>query len=268
MNLMKKVLLSTSLLSIALVFNAKSFASDVTIHNSNFDALTLTDGSSSSIIHNWEVTSGLVGVHNPTSDLFDGEGGAGDHNNTLYMINDSSVSQTLTFKGLEFTTYTMSFDVGQRFDVAGNNYSIKVTTSDQTLLWATNPELPSAPGSFKHVSVQFSTEALPDDYLTVEIETFGTGHLHFDNLNMSFEVDTETNTNYYRTVGHYIITTNTRTREEQCLKQTALKDANGDDYLTDSCQCRNSKSVIVGSNALVDTIHKSNRICVKEANHQ
>jgi len=266
MKLMKKVLISTSLFSAALLISASSFASGITLYNNDFDALVLEDGNSSDIVHNWEITSGLAGIHNPSNQMFSGESGASVHENTLYMINDSTVSQTLTFKALEFSTYELSFDVGQRIDVPAQNYSIKVMAGNTNLLWATNPDLPSTPGSFKHVNVQFATEGLPDDYITVEIETEGTGHLHFDNFELTFELAKETQTDYYRTVGHYVSTTNTDTQDNTCRTLSSFKQANGNPYVSDSCVCQNSKSAWVGSSTSFDgELHHRYYQCVTES---
>lgn len=264
MKLMKNVLLSTSLFSAALVFSAMSFASEVPIYNNNFDSITLYDGQFSSIIHNWEV-AGRVSIHNPTTALFAGEGGAGAHNNTLHMIEDSSAWQTLAFKGIEYATYNLSFDVGQRYDVGACNYSIKVSAGDTVLIWATNPELPSSRGSFKHVNLQFATKGLPDAPLTVEIETYGIGHLHFDNFNLSFEVNTETQGDHYRTVAHYMEIKNTQTHAVQCVPLS--DELNGVSYLSNGCQCLNSKTVWAGYSTSDDKVlQKRHYYCIKHSN--
>lgn len=266
MKLMKKVLLSTSLLTAALLISANGFASDITVYNNDFDALALEDGNSSAIVHNWEITSGTAGIHNPTSHIFVGEGGAGIHDNTLYMIDDSTVSQTLTFKALEFSTYDLSFDVGQRIDMPAQDYSIKVIAGSKTLLWATNPDLPATPGSFKHVDVKFATEGLPDDYITVEIETQGTGHLHFDNFELAFQQVKETQSEYFRTVGRYILTTNNDTGARECITLSSSNQANGTPFLNEWCECLSSKAAWVGSKTSFDgVLNKRYFQCVTES---
>ena len=251
MKLMKKVRLSTSLFSAALLIGVTSFAGANTIYNPNFDALVLEDGNSSAIVHNWEITSGIAGIHNPSNQMFSGENGAGNHDNTLYMIDDSTVSQTLTFKALEFSTYELSFDVGQRIDMPAQDYSIKVKAGSKTLLWATNPDLPATPGSFQDVDVQFSTESLPDGYITIEIETQGTGHLHFDNFEMAVQQGTQIVTEYYSSVAHFTSVVS-RSTGTTCEVIYSMNQNNGNSYVDNFCECVNSTKAFVGASDSLD----------------
>lgn len=261
MKLMKKVRLGTHLFSAALLMSANSVASTVTIYNNNFDALALDDGNSSAKIHHWEVTSGIAGIHNPGEALFSGEGGAGLHNNTLYMIDNSAASQTLNFKAQAFSLYNLRFDVGQRADMPTQNYSVKVLAGDKTLLWATNPDFPSAPGGFKAVDVQFETKELTDDYLTVVIETEGSGHLHFDNFALATEQAKETQTEYYRTVARY-----SYSNIDGYTVQTSLKQKNGQPYLETERQCKNSFRVEIATSTNPDGSYTNHGLCIIKSN--
>lgn len=257
MKLMKKVRLSTTLFSAALLMSATSFAATNTIYNPNFDALVLEDGNSSATIHNWEVISGIAGIHNPGDEMFAGESDAGLHSNTLYMIDNSTTSQTLTFKAQASSTYDLHFDVGQRIDMPAQNYSVKVMAGSKTLLWAANPDLPSTPGSFKHVNVQFTTEDSSDEFLTVEIKTEGTGHLHFDNFELTFEQPQNTQTEYYRTVGHL-----SHTEGQGWKRHFSLNQADGTPYVSTSGGCNESIRIAEGSSTSLSGKRTSYHRCV------
>lgn len=160
----------------------------------------------------------------------------------------------------------MSFDVGQRYDVPAQNYSIKVTAGDTRLLWATNPNLPTEPGSFQRVQLQFSTDKMPDEYLAIEIETQGTGHLHFDNFDIEYKQKDEKHTEYYHTVAHYALTTNKQTGEQACITLSSLNDANGNPYMNELCECINSKVAWVGKETTIDNVlEKRFFLCVSQS---
>lgn len=257
MILMKKVSLSTSLFSAALLMSATNFACANTIYNPNFDALTLEDGNSSATIHNWEITSGIAGIHNPGNEMFPGESGTGLHSNTLYMIDNSTTSQTLTFKAQASSTYDLHFDVGQRVDMPAQNYSVKVMAGDKTLLWAANPDVPSTPGSFKHVNVQFTTEDSSDEFMTVEIKTEGNGHLHFDNFELTSKLTNVEPAVYYRTVAHL-----SHTEGQGWKEHFSLPQPNGSSYVNFRGQCQNSIRIAEGSSTSLSGKRSSYHRCV------
>lgn len=103
------------------------YAISVPITNAQFDTKQLRDNATTYLITGWNTNTGLAGLYNPVHAVFSGEEGHGAHRNTLYMIDNASVSQTLHFRTLENTTFTLSFDVGQRADVGMQNYTVKVT---------------------------------------------------------------------------------------------------------------------------------------------
>lgn len=180
-------LIQKALLCAGLCFVAHSNATNIPIYNHNFDATYLDDGSSSLQVNNWSVEFGLVGVHNPINTSFVGEEGEGTHSNTLYMIDSATVSQSLGFKALENTDYKLTFDVGQRSEVEMQDYTVVVRAGNTVLASSTNAVMPSAPGTFARTTLQFRSSDSSAELLTVEVQTNGTGHTHFDNFEMSYE---------------------------------------------------------------------------------
>jgi len=178
-----------ALLCAGLCFVAHGNATDISVYNNGFDAAYLDDGSSSAQVYNWNVEFGLVGVHNPTSTSFVGEEGEGAHSNTLYMIDGATVSQTLGFKALENTDYKLTFDVGQRSEVEMQDYTVVVKAGNTVLASSTNAVMPSAPGTFARSTLQFRSTSTSVELLTIEVQTQGTGHTHFDNFEMSYARD-------------------------------------------------------------------------------
>ena len=89
MRLLKNIMLCAGL-SLA----SSSHAMTVWINNGSFDAISISDSSTLSTIHGWDMGSGLLGLHNPPNSAFIGEEGNGAHRNTMYMIDNAVVSQS------------------------------------------------------------------------------------------------------------------------------------------------------------------------------
>jgi len=180
-------LIKRTLLCLGVAAMLPAYAANVQIANSQFDATTLDDNTTSASISGWSNNSGIAGLFNPDNSVFLGEEGHGAHRNTLYMIDNASVSQTFNFRTLQNSTYTLSFDVGQRSNVRTQNYTVKVTAGNETLLEVFNPERASEPGKFATTELSFTNKDAVGEILQLTIETEGTGHLHFDNFELQYD---------------------------------------------------------------------------------
>ena len=128
-----------------------------------------------------------MGIFNPDHTVFPGEQGHGTHRNTLYLIDAAKVSQDFTFRTFENTTFTLSFDIGQRADVGMQDYMVKVTAGDATLVEVFNPVRPDERGAFKRVKIKFTDRDVVGELMQLTIETSGIGHIHLDNFELQYE---------------------------------------------------------------------------------
>lgn len=180
-------LIKRTLLCLGVTAMLPVYATNVQIANGQFDAISLADNTTAASITGWSNTSGIAGLFNPDNSVFLGEEGHGAHRNTLYMIDSASVSQTFNFRTLQNTTYTLSFDVGQRSNVRMQNYTVKVTAGNETLLEVFNPQRASEPGKFAEAEISFTNKDVVGELIQLTIETEGTGHLHFDNFELQYK---------------------------------------------------------------------------------
>lgn len=248
-----------SLLSAALLttISGTAMAMNITINNPGFDDQSVADNGALSTVQGWQIDSGIAGVFNPPDSVFTGEAGNGMHENTLYMINAGKVSQTLAATLLEDTQYTLQFDIGERSDVSMQNYTIVVKSNGTNLVYATNPELPTQPGSFSRGEVTFNSGSNFGGQITIEVETNGTGHVNLDNFSLSYAQNAN-QTVGYKVVGYgYAVDTNTTT--QSCVIHASLNSPNGIPYMSASganCVC-NEGATLVLTNYFRDTISTS-----------
>ena len=263
-------LIQKALLCAGLLFIAQGHTANISIYNHNFDASYLYDGSSYSKVNNWTKNYGLVGVHNPTSDVFIGEEGEGLHSNTLYMIDNAKVSQVLSFKALEDTDYKLTFDVGQRFNVGLQNYIIRIKAGSQVLASSDTPVTPSESGTFARSSVLFRSTSNSTELLTLEVETQGAGHAHFDNFELSYARDIRKTKPFLKTVAYGHDLQWEGESSGSCTRTRSLTStATFGPYLipeSDGCHCDDSHKVWIGSHRSLESNgsyqYKNNYQCV------
>ncbi len=159
---------------------------NIAIDNGSFDQQDTSDGSAPSLIQGWNIEYGLGGLFNPPESAFIGEAGNGQHKNTLYLIDNSKVRQTLTTTVLANTEYKIGFDVGERADVTLSSYTIVVKAGEKELLRASNPEFPTQPGTFAHAEITFNSGDISGNLITIEVESSGAGHVNFDNFSLNY----------------------------------------------------------------------------------
>lgn len=178
---MKKTLLASGLL----ILSSQVFAAPIPISNPNLDAQTLSDGAFTHDVQGWAVINGYAGIYNPPESIMTGEGGVGMHENALYLIGDSLVTQTLNTSLESNTDYTLSFDVGDRLDTPFPNYIVKITVGGHTIFSAVNPLIPNG-GEFSPVTLNFSTgtSAHAGQPMVLEIEAKSNGQVLLDNFTL------------------------------------------------------------------------------------
>jgi len=248
-----------SLLSAALLatVSTASIAMNVVINNPGFDDQSVADNGALSTVQGWQIDSGIAGVFNPPDSIFTGEAGNGMHENTLYMINAGKVSQTLATTLLADTQYTLQFDIGERSDVSMQNYTIVVKSNGTNLVYATNPEIPTQPGSFSRGKVTFNSGSNFGGQITVEVQTSGTGHVNLDNFSLSYAQNSD-KTVGYKVVG-YGFAVDTNNTSQSCVIHASLDSPNGTPYMSVSganCVC-NDGATLVQTNYFRDTISTS-----------
>ena len=183
-------IISTSIA--AAIFSSMSMnlhAAPITIANPNLDDQVLSDGAFTSSIQGWAVIEGLGGIYNPPESVITGEAGDGFHTNTLFLISDSTVAQTLTTNLESNTDYSLTFDVGDRLDTSFPNYVVRVKAGGNTIFTAIDPVIPNG-GSFTTVQLNFSTgdTAYAGNPIVLELEATGkVGQVNFDNFSFSSE---------------------------------------------------------------------------------
>lgn len=191
--------------SLALL-SSSSFAIPITITNPDLDAQTLSDGAFIHSVQGWAVINGYAGIYNPPESLVTGEAGAGSHQNTLYLIGDSLVTQTLNTNLESNTDYTLTFDVGDRLDTNFPNYIIKVKAGGNTVFTAINPLIPNG-GAFSPVTLHFSTAqtANAGSPLVIEIEAKSEGQVLLDNFTLDAEQGTGISSGHFGQWNHTLL---------------------------------------------------------------
>lgn len=164
----------------------EAFATALNIDNSNFDYQEIVDESTLSNIIGWRIEQGLAGLYNPPEAVFIGEINNGKHKNTLYLIDNAKVSQTLRSTVIPNADYTIKFDVGQRADVDLSSYTITVKTENNLLLKSSNPTFPASPGEFTRGEITFNSGNISTGLIKIEFESHSLGHVHFDNVELSY----------------------------------------------------------------------------------
>jgi len=102
-------------------------------------------------------------------------------------INSGSISQTLGVSVLPDSTYTLSVDVGRRFDVAGANYSLNLLDGSNVLGTCTQSgsNASIAAGTFADIALTCTTGAsVPAGLLGIELTGSGR-QIDFDNVQLS-----------------------------------------------------------------------------------
>lgn len=253
-SLISKKTVAATLLSLCSV---SAMAMNVVINNHDFDDQSVIDNGALSTIQGWQVESGIVGIFNPPDAVFTGEAGNGIHENTVYMINEAKVSQTLAATLLQDTQYTLTFDVGERSDVSMQNYTIVIKSNGSNLVFATNPEIPTQPGSFSRGELRFNSGSNFGDQITIEVITNGTGHVNLDNFTLTYNYRPNENIGY-KVVGYgYVVDTDTTS--QSCVISATLTAPNGVAYMNSTgpnCRC-NEGSNLVLTNYFRDTISTS-----------
>src|SRR6266481_2341915 len=107
--------------------------------------------------------------------------------NIVAYINSGSISQTLGVSVLPDSTYTLSVDVGRRFDVAGVNYSLNLLDGSNVLGTCTQSgsNVSIAAGTFADIALTCTTGAsVPAGLLGIELTGSGR-QIDFDNVQLS-----------------------------------------------------------------------------------
>jgi len=108
---------------------------------------------------------------------------------TVAYINNGSLSQMLGVSVLPDSTYTLSVDVGRRFDFAGVNYSLSLLDGSNVLGTCTQSgsNASIAAGTFADITLTCTTGAsVPAGLLGIELAGSGT-QVDFDNVHLSVE---------------------------------------------------------------------------------
>jgi len=245
-------LIKSALLFAGLSLTANAQAMSVWIDNANFNAINLNDGATHPIINGWDIEYGLSGLYNPPNSVFIGEEGNGAHRNTMYMIDSGLVSQSLDFRALEDSIYTLSFDVGQRTGISAQTYSVKITAGEEILLWTTNPDRPSAPGTFTRAEVKFTNQGIVGENMKIEIQTVGTGHLHFDNFELHYQQEFSEPEVHLRPVAYGVTQANSAQPFAECLPEYSLQGHLNIPYMRrglGECRCDDSIKVLTGESS-------------------
>lgn len=262
-------LIKSTLLCIGIATTLPLFAANVQITNGEFDNNVLADNTSGSYIEGWNKEGGLIGLFNPNHSIFLGEQGLGAHRNTLYMIDNARVSQTFNFRTLQNSTYTLSFDVGQRADISMQNYTVKVTAGDETLMEVLNPVRVSEPGTFTTAELSFSNKNVLGEIVQLTIETDGVGHVNFDNFELQYEQTFKAPKASLRPVA-YGLEMERFSGSKRCFNTTSLEanDQSFTQYLPfgfipNACYCYKSKLVVLDEETNLPQGHYERRImCV------
>lgn len=167
-------------------FSLPAFAANVQISNANFDVQDIADNNASSVVQNWMMEYGLEGVFNPPGSAFIGEAGNGSRKNTLYLIDDAQVYQSLSTSVLPNTEYRLQFEVGERSNVEFANYTVTIKAGGSEVFSVNNPVLLQNPGEFAKADLVFNTDSRASGLLAIEVRTAGTGHANFDNFTLSY----------------------------------------------------------------------------------
>ena len=245
MKLIKRTLLCLGVAAVLPVY-----ATNVQIANSQFDATTLADNTTTANISGWNHTSGIAGLFNPDQSAFLGEQGLGAHRNTLYMIDNASVSQEFYFRTLVNSTYTLSFDVGRRVDISTQNYTIKVTAGNETLVEIFNPIHASESGKFVSTEINFTNKNVVGELMKLTIETEGTGHVHFDNFELQYKQVFQQVSPALRPVA-YAREEDQSDGSKRCLPSQTLHNAQLEPYLKqedNACSCTDSDRIVISEN--------------------
>jgi hypothetical protein len=107
--------------------------------------------------------------------------------NIVAYINSGSISQRLGVSVLPDSTYTLSVDVGRRFDVAGVNYSLNLLDGSNVLGTCTQSgsNASIAAGTFTDITLTCTTGAsVPAGLLGIELTGSGR-QVDFDNVQLS-----------------------------------------------------------------------------------
>jgi len=107
--------------------------------------------------------------------------------NIVAYINNGNISQTLGVFVLPDSTYTLSVDVGRRFDIAGVNYSLSLLDGSNVLGTCTqsNSNASIAAGTFADIALTCTTGAsVPTGLLGIQLSGSGT-QVDFDNVQLS-----------------------------------------------------------------------------------
>jgi hypothetical protein len=107
-------------------------------------------------------------------------------------INSGSISQTLTgISLLPDSVYTLSVDVGRRFDVAAANYSLNLMDGSNVFCTSgSNSNGTITAGTFADITLTCATGAtVPGGFLGIELTGDGR-QINFDNVQLNVTTDT------------------------------------------------------------------------------
>jgi HpiC1 cyclase len=181
------------------ILTTGAWADSVTIQNASFEQIAPANPLASSCngpgfcaynagnpMPGWTIsgTNASAGQFEPSSSYFslplpDG--------NIVAYINSGSISQTLGVSVLPDSTYTLSVDVGRRFDVAGVNYSLNLLDGSNVLGTCTQSgsNASIAAGTFADIALTCTTGAsVPAGLLGIELTGSGR-QIDFDNVQLS-----------------------------------------------------------------------------------
>ena len=177
-------------LVLCLCLSGGAWGDSVAIENASFESTSVLGASCQgpeTCLYNfgpipgWSIT-GSSGSFQPSSSYFslplpDGS--------IVAFTNGGSISQTLTgISLLANSTYTLSVDVGRRFDVVAANYSISLFDGSSVLCTTSNSNGSIAAGSFIDATLSCTTGAsVPSGFLGIVLTGDGR-QLDFDNVRL------------------------------------------------------------------------------------
>jgi hypothetical protein len=186
---LKLVHLLTVFAALTVCFTTPAFADTIAVSNPSFEItnpLTLPCGVGCTFnpgpIPGWTLT-GLGGSFHPNGSFFslplpDGS--------IVAYSNGGTISQTTSTSLTANTTYTLSVDVGRRFDAGVNNFTLALYAGNTILqsLTLSNSLIPL--GGFVDESFSYTSgTVLPSGNLRIALTTAGPQQVNYDNVRLT-----------------------------------------------------------------------------------
>jgi hypothetical protein len=181
------------------IFATGARGDSITIQNASFEQIAFTNPlispcngpetcayNAGNPLPGWIIggTNASAGQFQPSSSYFSLPVPDG---NIVAYINNGSISQTLGVFVLPDSTYTLSVDVGRRFDFTGVNYSLSLLDGSSVLGTCTQSgsNASIAAGTFADIALTCTTGAsVPAGLLGIQLTGSGT-QVDFDNVQLS-----------------------------------------------------------------------------------